>query len=249
LYSNKLKEKTKMFDHRYLTVLADTEESKQIHYQLRYQVYCLEKGFEDTSKFEDGMEVDHYDDDAIHFLVKDRISDTWLATARLVIADAESLPMGTVADFDLDPIDRKERVAEFTRLSILPTFRHQARKPRGSQPSGEPEILLGVFRAVMGYCGEIGVKSVLFLCRRSIWRVLGRLGVEMQQIGPPCQHRGVRFPYLINLETMFSQIIAYSSETHRFFNKPSSYLRYSEIDPEHAGLLQSTGRGARVLAA
>ncbi len=238
-----------MFDHRYLTVLADTEESKQIHYQLRYQVYCLEKGFEDTAKFEDGMEIDPYDENAVHFLVKDCITDTWLATARLVIADADALPMRTVTDFDLDTIEQNEQVAEFTRLSVLPTFRHKTVEATNPPVSGEPEILLGLFRAVRSYCSEVGIRSVLFLCRRSIWRVLGRLGVEMHQIGPGCEHRGMRFPYLIGVESFYNQITAYSTKTQRMFSKRQGYLRHSELTFNGEGSLRRDGGCVQVLAA
>ena len=42
-----------IFDHNYEVLLANTEESKNIHYKLRYQVYCDEMRFEDKNKFPD----------------------------------------------------------------------------------------------------------------------------------------------------------------------------------------------------
>ncbi len=35
-----------MFDDHFEVFLADTRESKEIHYSIRYQVYCEEMGFE-----------------------------------------------------------------------------------------------------------------------------------------------------------------------------------------------------------
>jgi hypothetical protein len=37
-----------MTNNGYEIILADTEESKNIHYNLRYQIFCLEKGFEEA---------------------------------------------------------------------------------------------------------------------------------------------------------------------------------------------------------
>ena len=39
---------------KFQTVLCDTDESCSIHYQIRYQVYCRETGFEDPEEFADG---------------------------------------------------------------------------------------------------------------------------------------------------------------------------------------------------
>jgi len=47
-----------MFDKRYEVILADTDEARRVHYRLRYQVYCMEEGFEAHDKFPDRMERD-----------------------------------------------------------------------------------------------------------------------------------------------------------------------------------------------
>jgi len=79
-----------MKNNSYEVILADTEESKNIHYNLRYQIFCLEKGFEEASKCKDEMEKDIYDDNAIHFLVKG--NNRWIGSFRLVIDNSEIYP-------------------------------------------------------------------------------------------------------------------------------------------------------------
>jgi hypothetical protein len=37
-------------------ILADDQWSRHIHHQLRYQVFCLETGYEDPAQFPDGEE-------------------------------------------------------------------------------------------------------------------------------------------------------------------------------------------------
>ena len=62
------------FDSNFEVFLADTLEGKQIHYNLRYQVYCDEMGFEDKDSFPDKMESDEWDDNSVHFIVRHRAS-------------------------------------------------------------------------------------------------------------------------------------------------------------------------------
>src|SRR3569832_697528 len=66
-------------------VLADDECSRRIHYQLRYQVFCLDTGYEDPDAFPDGEEKDEWDQNAVHFLVRERETQQWVAAMRLVI--------------------------------------------------------------------------------------------------------------------------------------------------------------------
>ena len=68
-----------MFDNRYEVILADTAEARQIHYNLRYQVYCLEEEFESREAFPDQMERDTWDDNSVHFIVRCKETMEWLA--------------------------------------------------------------------------------------------------------------------------------------------------------------------------
>ena len=72
-----------MVSKNFEVILANDPRSRHIHYQLRYQVFCLETGYEDPSQFPDGEEKDEWDDDAAHFLVKERSSGQWVAAMRL----------------------------------------------------------------------------------------------------------------------------------------------------------------------
>jgi len=213
-----------MFDKRYEVVLADTEESKEIHYALRYRVFCLEKEFENAARFVRQMETDQYDSQAIHFLVRERMTNNWIAAARLIISPAESLPISAVAEIELPEHVGQGVVAEFSRLLILNTFRQVQ-----NQAVTEPEILLGLIRAARDYCLKRNIKTWVFLCRRSIHRILGNIGIDMQQIGPACVHRGIRVPYLMNLNEAFDRVSLHSARTHQMFSKTQSYCYYSDL--------------------
>ena len=71
-----------MFDTRYEVYLADTAESRALHHQIRYEVFCIERGFEDPEAFAQGQEHDRWDDSSHHFVVQDKESGAGVAAAR-----------------------------------------------------------------------------------------------------------------------------------------------------------------------
>lgn len=83
-----------MFDNEFEVVIADTDESRSINYNLRYRVYCLETQFEDPKKYKSGLEFDDFDrnSNAVHFLVRSRSSRKWVAAMRLVKGSRDELP-------------------------------------------------------------------------------------------------------------------------------------------------------------
>ncbi len=217
-----------MFDSRYQAVIADTEESKSIHYHLRYQVYCLEKKFEPAEIFDDQQEIDEYDNQSVHFIIQDKQSGEWVAAARLVIGKPEDLPISKLTEYSLDGRSKEGMVfAELSRLSILKSFRRGT--SQAQEKISEPEVLLGLIRAVKEYSEQNGIDYWLFLCRRSIMRVVGNMGMHMDIIGNPCEHRGIRYPYLATLATAFKGIAQRSPKVHQMFSRKNTLVTYSKL--------------------
>ena len=73
----------------YFDVVTDDAESDVLDesLRLRYQVYCVEHDYEDSSRFEDGKEFDGYDCRSVHGIVRHRSSGVTAATVRLVLHD------------------------------------------------------------------------------------------------------------------------------------------------------------------
>lgn len=221
-----------MFDNRYQAILADTDESKKIHFHLRYQVYCLDKHFEDPKNFEDDLEIDEYDEKSAHFLILDRNTGKWMATMRLVIAAPEDLPMHEVTSVSLDKIsEKKTPIAELSRLTILKNFRHNSAtdaKTKGIETNG-PEMLLGLLRAANSYCRNIGVRQWVFLCKRSMGRIFEKSGLTIKFAGGKCEHKGTRYPFWTDLEKLFLKNLRDAPKVFRMFNTGPAYYRYSEL--------------------
>ncbi|CAH1387131.1 PEP-CTERM/exosortase system-associated acyltransferase [Candidatus Nitrotoga sp. M5] len=212
-----------MTNNSYEVILADTEESKSIHYNLRYQIFCMEKGFEEASKFQDKMEKDVYDDNAIHFLVKR--NDRWIGTFRLVIDKFGNLPFQKVSDSQ-KLIQSDLLAAEFSRLGILRPFQ----KLRNSQlPNetfeNETDVMLKTLHAARDYCRANGIGHIICFCRRSISRVLKQFGLQAHSIGTVISYRGPRIPLAFDL----ADIQAFDSIVNSSLTAGRAYSVYSEI--------------------
>src|SRR5438034_7966740 len=66
------------------TQTADTSELVRTAQAIRYQVYCLERQFENASEHDCGLESDVFDAAAIHSLVIHRPTAEAIGTARLI---------------------------------------------------------------------------------------------------------------------------------------------------------------------
>ncbi len=220
-----------MFDTNYRAVIADNEESRSIHYNLRYQVYCLEKGFEPIEKFSLQQETDAFDNRSVHFLIQHKHTRQWVGTARLVLGRPKILPISQYAQFTLPGnISTQASFAELSRLSILKSFRQHSKETKVS----EPEVLLGLIRAAKEYSDTHRIDFWLFLCRRSIMRIVGNLGMNMKIVGPPCEHKGVRYPYLSDIATAFASIPDHSLAVATMFARKNTLARYSSLYPSHS---------------
>lgn len=207
------------FDSNFEVFLADTPESKQIHYKLRYQVYCDEMGFEDKALFPEQMEYDDWDDNAVHFIVRHKASGHWLGGLRLVFQKDEIFPFENSAEpyQKIQPAERQASV-EMSRLCVIKEARRFSSKrlaPYGlpNQEIAEESskvksiynfknqtrsIMWGLIRAAAVYSGESHLDYWYFIVAPALAGFIRREGFNMLKIGEPCEHRGLRTPYRLS---------------------------------------------------
>jgi N-acyl amino acid synthase of PEP-CTERM/exosortase system len=235
-----------VLDTEYQYYLADTDEGKSIHFQLRYHVYCLRERFEDPKFFPDKEERDQHDDSSAHFLVRSRTTGDWLGGMRLIVDQARNLPVNNIASIDTANIAAlgTEKVAEASRLcAILPEKnRAQLNCSSGSRSMlcestsrryralHASVITVGLIRAARTYSLEHGIVNCYFLINDPLARILRHLGMGINPVGDLCQHRGWRRPYHHNFETGYDQMERQSPELFESFCTPPAYERFSEID-------------------
>ena len=115
--------------NRYLSVVpADTPSLLDQAFRLRFQVYCVERGFENPTDYPDGRERDRDDDRSLHSLLIDRATCSAVGTVRLILPRGrDELPVFGV----IGPRERSvtrlpsETTAEVSRFAVAKSFRRQ----------------------------------------------------------------------------------------------------------------------------
>ena len=209
-----------MVNENFEVIVADDQWSRHIHHQLRYQVFCLETGYEDPAQFPDGEEKDEWDDDAVHFLVQERGSGQWVAAMRLVLPSAQHLPIEKRVPIETSLRRDRRHCAEVSRLCMVGHYRRRLQgriMPCGSSLSDSNRIAGGVQSEVMRQQRTAEILQVLLKaavavsCERAIaycymltTRALAKIAsyvlpMDMQVAGPSCSHRGERYPFLVDV--------------------------------------------------
>lgn len=206
------------FDSCFEVFLADTPESKQIHYNLRYQVYCDEMGYEDKDSFPDQMEFDEWDRHSVHFMVRHRYTGQWLGALRLVYQNQSVFPFERkcVTDQPITP-EQYDHSVEISRLCVLREARRFAPRSCGQKNAafgGEAgnirylhslrnqsrSIMWGLIRAAVTYSAQKHITQMYFLVAPALAYAGKKEGFDMKQVGDPCDHRGQRIPYVLDVE-------------------------------------------------
>ena len=117
----------KLFDriyrHYFEVILADTPERLDQVFELRYQVYADEQGFENADEFPDRREMDEYDAQSEHILLRHRRTKICIGTARLILPKPDdplnSFPTQKISSHPmLHDADIARHASEFSRLAI-----------------------------------------------------------------------------------------------------------------------------------
>ncbi len=201
-----------MLVNRFETVFADTPAARDLHYGVRFRVFCEEAGFEDPARFPDHRERDAFDERAAHFIIWDRFEREWVGAMRLVAATSPSMPCEGICGQPLRHLDeRRNRAAEFSRLCVLSKLRRTEQGFRFGMlgPDGlttgrespvffrqeEHEIFLRLLWASFAWGKPNGVDFYYCLIHRALSRLLARFGMTLDAVGAAVEHRGTRVPH------------------------------------------------------
>jgi len=226
-----------MLGSQYEVVVADEEYARSQHHFVRYQVYCLETGYECADKFPQRQEIDAYDDRALPFVVTSRRSGEAVAAMRLIFGDCHQLP--TVKAFpgiaDMLTADEKNVTVEFSRLSVLGRCRGGMPGERSDEFQAvladrrtEPALMIGLLRAAYWYSRLNGITHWVFMAAPSLVRLLKCLGFTMNQVGPAVDFKGMRAPHICDMESFAAKLLIRSPEIHKTFNTGPFYSYASD---------------------
>jgi N-acyl-L-homoserine lactone synthetase len=159
-------------------------------YRLRYQVYCVERGFLDPAAYPDGREIDEFDDYSVHLAVLDT-AGTMIGTARLIKPNPHGLPMFRHCAFFPEVMPSHVRPVEVSRLAIS---RHYLRRRRLSEP------LSDLVKAMVVGARLVGANHLIAASEASLARRLVHLGFPYRIGGPPADYYGPVAACLMNLD-------------------------------------------------
>ena len=216
--------------HAHLEVRkAVSDELKNNAYQVRYNVYCLERGYEDQTKFPDRMEKDEFDSESVHAVVRHRDSKKPVGVVRLVLPNrtdpdrrfpieshfGEHFNKSALKQFKFSRND----IAEVSRFAVSKRALVQLQKQlAGQSHSGNPvsrerdprlllpHISLGLIAMLFAISAEHGIAYWYAAMEPSLSRLLTRLGIEFTPIGPIMNYHGKRQPMIARVDALLDTI-------------------------------------------
>jgi N-acyl amino acid synthase of PEP-CTERM/exosortase system len=224
-------------------ILADDKWSRHIHHQLRYKVFCLETGYEDPAQFPDREEKDEWDDNAAHFIVKERGNGQWVAAMRLVLPSALNLPIEQRVPIETSLQRDQRHCAEISRLCMVGHYRRRLQgraTPREDLSSDKnqisggvqseilrlqrtAEILQALLKAAVAVSCEHAIDYWYMLTTRGLAKVASDvLPMDMHVAGPSCSHRGERYPYLVDVGQVMTGLmeeLSYGTPAYRLHSE------------------------------
>lgn len=209
---------------RYFTVVpALTPELREHAFRIRHSVYCEDLKFEPARP--DCREIDQYDAHSLHCLVRSVKSGEYVGCTRLVMcppgALREPLPFERTCSAALDRsiVDPqalpRHRIAEVSRLAVVGGFRlrrgeHSSPLPLDDRSFGDslqprfPYIPVALYLATTELAARRGIETMFVLTEPRLARHFARLGVHVQQIGAPVEHRGTRIPSMLKVKEILA---------------------------------------------
>lgn len=203
------------------TRLADRPSILEAAHQLRYQVYCVERGFENPSDHTDGFETDQYDRHAIQGVLFHRPSERAIGTVRMILpADCEvgRLPIEQFLrcnGIDLSDYVDIERSVEVSRFAISKEFRRRwtddlilASHPLSPQDAAR-QANLAFLSMVQFFLRQSIERRVLYwtaVMEPMLVRMLDRMGIHFRPLGPVVDHHGLRQPSWCYIPTVLHEL-------------------------------------------
>lgn len=185
---------------------VDSPALLQLALSLRYQIYCVERGFEDAARHPNRMETDRYDEQSVHGVLFYRPWDEAIGTTRLILPEAgpPSLPFHVLlgkaglAKARHLPL---ATTAEVSRFAVSRAFKPEW-GPRSKLPC------LGLIQLLLGLSLMHGVTHWAALMQPSLLRMLARMGIEFAPVGPLVSYHGLRQPCSCEVAPMLDRLYA-----------------------------------------
>jgi len=207
---------------KYFEVMpALTNELRDHVFRIRHAVYCEELKYEPARA--DRRETDEYDAHALHCLIRSVQTGAYVGCTRLVLARPGDpqypLPVERTCAETLDRsiVDPqrlpRHTIAEISRLAVIARYRNRRDEEKTPAPLNDqsfgtaerprfPYLTVGLYLATVELARLHNIATLLVLTEPRLAHHLGRLGVDLRQIGGPIEHRGMRMPSIMTVASI-----------------------------------------------
>ncbi len=204
------------FDFR----IIDNTKYLRDSYALRYDVYCNERDFLTPGNYPSKLEIDHFDEHAIHIGAIDR-EGVLVGTLRLVLPSKRGLPLFKHCELFNENTDYASlphsSTAEISRLAVSRSHRRRTNNvlsdlanQKNAAPSTHdedeamhrrhrPEIILGLYKTMYQVSKRQGITHWFAAMEKTLLRLLHRYSFAFTPIGPQIDYYGPVTPYLTKI--------------------------------------------------
>ena len=223
------------YHNTFTIVEANTDVLKEKAYRLRYQVYRIENGPQQTLRYDDAIERDIYDDHAVHHLLIHRPTGEVMGTVRTVLPDtknaARSFPAQNVCDHPyIHMNDKIPRLCEISGLCVAAKFRRRPDDGRFLPAYHDqdwriqfkqgrlaylrrriPYAPLGLIAAAFSAALKAGITECILVVEPEHLRSLERIGLAYRVLGPKIEMYGaMQQPLVLNIKHTLDHMLSES---------------------------------------
>ncbi len=181
-----------------IEIVRKPEQLREV-FQLRHQVYCVERGYEPSLN---GQETDEFDSRSRHVLLRHASDGEVVGTVRIVAPDQANL----AASFPM------QRVCEASLLRYLPLqvtgeiSRFALSKQRRLSCTGAALLRLALMRGILQISTEMGLTHWCAVMERSLLRLLQASAIHFAAVGPLVSYHGIRQPSFAGIAPVLARI-------------------------------------------
>lgn len=169
-------------------------------FRLRYQIYCVERGFEPGLN---GREKDRFDALSKHVLLRHRPTGLAIGTVRLVIprlgGPGAALPMEEIANPPLLRTLPRLRIAEVSRFAL-------SKQLRAVSACTGSLARLALVRGIVQLSASMRLTHWCGLMEPKLLRLLGTSGIHFMPMAGLVEHHGLRQPSVVGLPEMLERV-------------------------------------------
>jgi N-acyl amino acid synthase of PEP-CTERM/exosortase system len=197
------------------TVLADSAALREAAHALRFQVYCLERKFENAEEHPNGLEMDMYDAHSVQGVLFHRPTHGAIGSVRMILpADTseDSFPVATLlrhSSLELSDYVDLTQCIEVSRFAISKEFRRRKSDEVAAsvltRADASRQTNLAFLSLLQFVLRESVKRKVLFwtaVMEPKFLRLLERMGICYTSVGPMVVHHGIRQPCYCYLPDM-----------------------------------------------